>query len=343
MKVLVTGHRGYIGSVMTPMLAEAGFEVVGLDTGYYDDCSLVADRLTVPEVRCDIRDVDGAVLNGFDAVIHLAALSNDPIGNLNERWTEEINVQASVRLAQLAKEAGVERFLFSSSCIMYGFSPVDVVDEDSPLAPQTAYARSKVVGERAISLLASDAFSPVFLRNGTVHGLSPRMRFDTVFNNLLGAAFTTGRVTVMSDGTPWRPVVHVEDVARAFIAALEAPREVIHDQAINVGAQDLNHQVRELAEVVARFIPGCVIEYQARPDADQRSYRTDFSKIRALLPTFRPTWTLEQSAVSLRDAFARIGLDPETFVDRRFTRLAWLSGLIAEHRVTSDLRWTVDR
>ncbi len=338
MKVLVTGHRGYIGSVVTPMLVEAGFEVLGVDAGFYNECTLVPDRVTVSELREDIRDLEFSQLRGFDAVVHLAALSNDPVGNLNAHWTEDINTRASVRLAEMAKRADISRFLFSSSCIIYGFSSQDTVNEDSPLAPRTAYATSKVETERGISLLADSGFSPIFLRNGTVHGLSPRMRFDTVFNNLVGAAVATGRVTVFSDGTPWRPVVHVEDVGRAFIEALQAPVTVLHNQAINVGADELNHQVRGLAEVVARTV-GCEVEYMARPEADQRSYRTDFSKVRRLLPGFRPRWTIEAAAVDMRDAFRRIGLDRRLFFDPRFTRLRWLTKLIDERQVDDELRW----
>jgi nucleoside-diphosphate-sugar epimerase len=223
-RVLLTGHLGYIGSVMAPMLVEAGYDVVGLDSGLFADCTLVPDVARIPEIPRDLRDVRPGDLDGFDAVVHLGALSNDPIGNLDESWTRDINDLASVRLAQLARDAGVERFLFSSSCIMYGMSEVADVDETSPLAPQTEYARSKARSEEAIKALATDQFSPVFLRNGTIYGISPRMRFDTVLNNLVASAATTGRVVVQGDGSPWRPVVHVEDVARAFIHVLEAPR-----------------------------------------------------------------------------------------------------------------------
>ncbi len=249
-RVLVTGHNGYIGSVLAPTFAQAGHEVVGLDTGYYNPCALVPESAEIPWLRKDIRNIELSDLKGFDAVVHLAALSNDPIGNMNEKWTEEINHYSSVRLAELAKEAGVRRFLFSSSCIMYGMSEATVVTEESPLDPKTEYARSKVKSERAIYELASDSFSPTFLRNGTVYGVSPRMRFDTVFNDLMGAAVTTGRVTLYSDGKPWRPVVHVEDVSRAFLMVLEAPLADVWNQAINTGTNHLNHQIFELAEIV---------------------------------------------------------------------------------------------
>ncbi|HEX8940893.1 MAG TPA: SDR family oxidoreductase [Candidatus Limnocylindrales bacterium] len=341
-RVLVTGNEGYIGSVMAPLLAEAGYDVVGLDTGYYRECSLIPDGRAVPTLRRDIRDLTPADLRGVDAVVHLAALSNDPIGNLNETWTADINDRASVRLAELAREAGVRRFLFSSSCIMYGVADAAVVDETSPLDPQTEYARSKVRAERAIAGLADDGFSPVFLRNGTVYGLSPRMRFDTVFNNLMGSAVTRGRVVVYSDGKPWRPVVHVSDVSRAFQAVLEAPQADIHGQAFNTGAEHLNHQVIRLAEIAAAAVPGCRLEVLAQPDADQRTYRTDFSKFARTFPSFEFRWNPEQGAQELYRSFSAIGLTAADFADPRFTRLKWINHLVDDGLVDAGLRWAAD-
>lgn len=338
-RVLITGNEGYIGSVMAPTLAGAGYDVVGLDTGYYRGCTLVPDERPITTIRKDIRDLEPSDLRGVDAVIHLAALSNDPIGNLNESWTTEINDRASVRLAELAREAGVRRFLFSSSCIMYGLADAEFVDETSPLDPQTEYARSKVRAERAIAALAGDGFSPVFLRNGTVYGLSPRMRFDTVFNNLMGSAVTSGRVVVYSDGKPWRPVVHVTDVARAFQAVLEAPEETVHGQAFNTGAESLNHQVITLAEIAARTVPGCKLDVLAQPDADQRTYRTDFSKFARTFPDFEFRWRPEQGAQELYRAFTAIGLSAADFADPRFTRLKWIRHLVDHGRVDGSLRW----
>jgi nucleoside-diphosphate-sugar epimerase len=338
-RVLLTGHRGYIGSVMAPRLLEAGYDVVGLDTEYFGDCTLIPDPVTVPGLRLDIRDVDRSVLADVDAVIHLAALSNDPIGNLNPRWTEEINRVASIRLAELARAAGVQRFLFSSSCIMYGSAEGARVDETSSLDPRTAYARSKVEAEQGIAALARDDFSPVFMRNGTVYGLSPRMRFDTVFNDFVASALTTGKVVVHSDGEPWRPVVHVEDVVGAFMAALTAPRETVHDQAFNVGAESLNHQVITLAQIAVEAVPGAQLERRPAPGADQRTYRTDFSKWSRAFPDHEFAWTPQNGARQLRDAFAAARLTASGYRDERFTRLKWLNHLLGSGQLDKSLRW----
>jgi nucleoside-diphosphate-sugar epimerase len=338
-RVLITGHNGYIGSVMAPCFAQAGYDVAGLDTGYFAACTLVPDKMEIPWKQKDLRELEASNLRGFDAVIHLAALSNDPIGNLNEKWTEEINFRASVRLAELAKAAGVERFLFSSSCIMYGMSEAAVVTEESPLDPQTEYARSKVKSERAIAALADDRFSPTFMRNGTVYGVSPRMRFDTVFNDLVGAAVTTGKVTLYSDGKPWRPVVHVEDVARAFLAAIEAPLADVWNQAFNTGANHLNHQIFELAEIVSDTVPGCKLEVLAQAGADQRTYKADFGKFARVFPNFSFKWNAKEGARELYETFKQIGLTHENFLDKRFTRLKWLRYLLDTAQLNDSLRW----
>jgi nucleoside-diphosphate-sugar epimerase len=338
-RVLVTGHNGYVGSVMVPHLLEAGHTVVGLDTGYFRLCTFVREASEAPAVQKDIRDLALADLQGFDAVVHLAALSNDPIGNLNAGWTEEINFRSTVRLAELARAAGVPRFLFSSSCIMYGMSEAAVVTEDSPLDPQTEYARSKVKSEAALANLAGEGFSPTFLRNGTIYGLSPRMRFDTVLNDLVGAAVATGKVVVYSDGKPWRPVVHVRDVARAFLAVLDAPIALVHNQAFNVGANHLNHQIRELAEIAVKTVPGCHLDVQARPGADQRTYQADFGKFARVFPHFAFQWTAPAGADELYAGFKARGLTYDTFVDKRFTRLKWLRYLLDTGQLNGALRW----
>lgn len=338
-RILITGHNGYIGSVMAPWFIRAGYRVTGLDTGYFRQCTLVNDQVSVPAIQKDLRDLEPADLKGFDAVIHLAALSNDPIGNLNEGWTEEINYRGSVRLAELARAAGVRRFLFSSSCIMYGMSEVTVVNEESPLDPKTEYARSKVKGEQAISELACDHFSPTFLRNGTVYGLSPRMRFDTVFNDLMGSAVTSGKITLYSDGKPWRPVVHVQDVARSFLAVLEAPLADVHNQAFNNGSDQLNHQVIQLAEIVAETVPGCELEVLAQAGADQRTYKSDFGKFARTFPNFEFEWTPKKGAQELYEAFRAIGLAHDDFKDKRFTRLKWLRHLLDTGMLNDSLRW----
>lgn len=338
LRVLVTGHRGYIGAVMAPLLASRGHEVVGLDTDYYRGCDLtpLAD---LPTIERDLRDVERGDLEGFAAVVHLAALSNDPIGNMNERWTAEINDAASVRLAELAREAGVERFLFSSSCIMYGMSSAGVVDETSELAPQTEYARSKVRTERALSELATKHFSPTYIRNGTIYGASPRMRFDTVLNSLVGSAIATGRVIVKSDGTPWRPVVDVRDVAGGFAALLEAPREQIHNEPFNLGSDDVNRQVIDLARAAVAAVPGAELEVRSEPDADQRTYRTSFAKFGAAFPdvAFRSP---ETGAHELYRDLTRAGVDRDAFESERFIRLRRLRTLLDEGVLDDDLRWT---
>jgi nucleoside-diphosphate-sugar epimerase len=340
-RILLTGHDGYVGAVMAPYLLDCGYDVVGLDTSYYGDCSLVPVPKKFAAVRKDIRDLELSDVRGFDAIIHLAALSNDFIGNLNSAWTDEINFRASVRLAELARAAGVPRLLFSSSCIMYGMSEAGVVTEKSPLDPKTDYARSKVDAEREISKLADDRFSPVFLRNGTIYGLSPRMRFDTVLNNLVGAAVATKKVTINGDGKPWRPVVHVKDVARAFHHVLEAPRELIHNQAFNNGSDKMNHQILELGRIAVDAVPGATLEVLGSADADQRTYQTDFSKFAKTFPKFKWEWTVADGAKELYGAFHKIGLTLKDFQDPQFTRLKWLRKLLDAGDLDGSLRWKV--
>ena len=341
MRVLVTGHNGYIGSVMVPELRAAGHEVVGLDTFFFEDCTLTNDRESIPAIRKDIREVGVADLQGLDAVIHLAALCNDPLGDLHAGWTEDINHRASTQLALLAREAGVRRFLYASSCSMYGSAGTDdLLTEEAPLRPLTAYATSKVRTEEDVAKLASSSFSPVFMRNATAYGLSPRLRADVVLNNLVCWAHTTGRIRIMSDGTPWRPIVHVQDIARAFATALMAPREVIHNQAFNVGANGENYQVRELAEIVRATVPRCTVEYAAGAGPDPRSYRVDFGKLSRTFPDLRPQWNAAFGAKDLYGALQEAHVTLAEFQGRKYIRLAQIKHLLDRGQLDDTLRWT---
>ncbi len=339
MRVLVTGHNGYIGSVLAPFLRGAGHDVVGLDTYLFEGCTLGEEPAEGNAIRKDVRDVEPTDLEGFDAIVHLAALSNDPLGDLNPEITYEINHRASVRLARLAREVGVERFLFASSCSLYGASDGSLVDESAPFAPVTPYGESKALVEQDLASLASDDFSPVYLRNATVYGVSPRLRADVVVNNLTGWAVTTGQVLIKSDGSPWRPQVHIEDVCRAFLAALEAPRDVIHDEPFNVGRTSENYQVKDLAEIVASVVPGSVVTFAPGGSADIRTYRVDFSKIETSLPGFEPSWTVERGVAQLMHAFQQVGLDEAAFTGDRYLRIKHLKKLLAEQRLDTSLRW----
>lgn len=346
MRVLVTGHNGYIGSVLTPMLVAAGHEVVGLDSNLFAACRFGDEpgeewQETVPNLQKDIRDVEAADLEGFDAILHLAGLSNDPLGNLDPELTYEINHRASVRLAKLAREVGVPRFIFSSSCSNYGAGGDDLLDENSPFNPVTPYGVSKVLVEQDVSQLATDDFSPTFLRNATAYGVSPLLRFDLVLNNLVAWAMATGLVYIKSDGTPWRPIVHIEDISRAFLAVLEAPREKVHNQAFNVGRTEDNYRVRELAEIVVATVPGSRVEYAPDASPDKRNYRVDCSKIQQVLPEFKPQWDARRGAQELYEAYSRVGVSVDDFEGPRFKRIDHIKKLLADGALGNDLRWLV--
>jgi nucleoside-diphosphate-sugar epimerase len=339
MRILITGHKGYIGPIMVKMLLEDGHELIGLDSDLFADCAFSEDMPAIPEIKKDMRDVQLEDLRGIEAVIHLAGISNDPIGNLNPELTYAINHRASVQLALLAKEAGCSRFLFSSSCSTYGAAGDQKLTEEADFNPVTPYGHSKVLVEQDVAKLADSNFSPIFLRNSTAYGVSPRLRFDLVINNLVAYAYTSGLVLMKSDGTPWRPVVHIEDISRAFVAALNAPRERVHNQAFNVGSDTENYRIRELAEIVSEVVPDCRIEYADGAGPDKRTYRVDFSKIRRALPEFRPQWDARKGAQELLAAYQAVKLTREDFEGTRYKRIDHLKELMGSGELGEDLRW----
>jgi nucleoside-diphosphate-sugar epimerase len=339
MRVLVTGHHGYIGSVLAPYLADAGHEVSGLDTGFYRGCDFGTEPSPVEGRIADVRDVTADDLTGFDAIVHLAALSNDPLGDLDAGLTKHINGDGTLRVAQAAREAGVRRFIFASSCSMYGASGTDdALDEEAPLRPLTAYAESKVRAEEGLFALAGPDFVPVSMRNATVFGVSPRLRLDIVLNNLAAWAHTTGRIRLLSDGTAWRPLVHVRDVAKAALELLAAPEDQIRGEAFNVGTDEQNYLVRELAEVLSS-VTGCEVEIAEGSEADSRSYRVDFSKLASAFPDLALEWNAERGARELVDAYRKVGMTTEDFEGNRYIRLRRLLTLLHARELDDDLRW----
>ncbi len=324
---------------MTPMLLAAGHDVVGIDTDLYQRCTFGDGFPGIPTIQKDIRDVVAADLEGFEAVLHLAGLSNDPLGDLNPNLTFDINHKASVKLAELAKQVGVERFIFSSSCSNYGAAGDTPVNETSEFNPVTPYGSSKAMTEMDVTKMADDNFSPTFLRSATAYGVSPRLRFDLVLNNLVAWAITTGKVHIKSDGTPWRPIVHIEDISRAFLAVLHAPREIIHNESFNVGRTQENYRISEIADIVKETVPGCEIEYAEDAGPDLRCYRVDCEKIAKTLPEFQPQWTAKKGAEELYNTYKKVGLTLDEFEGERYKRIAHIKYLISDGLLDQNLRW----
>jgi nucleoside-diphosphate-sugar epimerase len=340
MKICVTGSDGYLGSLLAPELMRRGHEVLGLDTGYYKERSLYRSGGATPRtIVKDLRDLETTDLQGCDAVVHMAELSNDPAGQLAPHITYEINHKGSVRLAEVARKAGVRRFVYMSSCSVYGVSGGDFVTEESPVDPQTAYGICKTLVERDVRPLANGNFAPTYMRNATAYGASPRMRFDIVLNNLAGLAWTTKEIKMTSDGTPWRPIVHGLDIAQAIIAVLDAPVEAVANEVFNVGDTEHNYRVKEIAEIVGEVFPGCTVSF-GPPSPDNRSYRVSFAKIQKHLRTFRCRWDARRGAEQLLGLFRRIDMTPEMFQDRAFTRLKQLEYLIRTHQIDDNFFWT---
>ena len=338
MRVLLTGHKGYIGTALAPMLLDAGHDVHGLDSDIFSRCTYGDDPKSIPETIKDIRDVTIDDVKGFDAVLHLAGLSNDPLGDLNADLTYEINHRASVRIAELAKEAGVKRFIFSSSCSNYGAGGDDLLTEDGDLNPVTPYGKSKVLVEQDVSRLADNTFCPLYLRNATAFGVSPRLRFDLVLNNLVAWAYTTGAVRLKSDGTPWRPIVHIEDISRAFVATLHAPTDKVYNRAFNVGVPGENFRIREIAEIVRDAVPNSEVSFAPDASPDKRNYRVDCSLIQREVPEFKPQWTVKKGAVELYEAYKANGLTLEEFEGKRYKRIDHVRMLMADGIIGDQLR-----
>ncbi|MBN1252546.1 MAG: SDR family oxidoreductase [Bacteroidales bacterium] len=340
-KIIVTGHSGFIGSILVPLLLEKGFEVVGIDTNYFGkDCEFYPAKTGFTEIIKDTRNIDEKDLKGAYAICHLAALSNDPLGDLDEQLTFDINHLASIEIAKLAKKVGVEKYIYSSSCSLYGIADGDkALAEDADFNPVTAYAKSKVYSERDILPLATDDFSVTFMRNSTAYGISPKLRLDLVVNNLVGWAVTTGQIKIMSDGSPWRPLIHAEDIARAFIAVIAAPKESVNKKSFNVGQTQENFQVRDIANLVGEVVPNCKVVITGEHGSDSRSYRVNFDKIANELPNFEPKWTLKKGIEEIYEAYLKYGMDDEKFNGRYFTRLKQLQHHMKMNKLDNELFW----
>jgi len=339
--ILITGNTGYIGTVMTEYLKGCSYDILGLDNNYYKECKFYPeDILPSKQINKDIRDISERDLKDVTAIIHLAALSNDPLGELNPSLTHEINYISSIKLARLAKSVGIDRYILSSSCSVYGIASTDSpITEEGYLNPLTTYAKAKAEAERELSKLADENFHPVFMRNATVYGLSPSLRLDLVVNNLVAWAYLTGKISIMSDGTPWRPIIHVEDFCRAFLAVLEAPSDKIHNNVFNVGSTDENYQIRDIAEKIGRIVPNSQVEILNKTGSDERSYRVDFSKLKKTFTTFRPIWNLEKGIRELYQAYKEFGLTLDDFKSPNYFRVKWINYLIESNRLDRDLRW----
>jgi len=341
MRILVTGHKGYIGSVLVPLAQRAGHDVVGLDSDLYRNSTYGSEPARIREIIKDVRDIEESDLTGIDAIIHLAGLSNDMLGDLNPELTYAINHAASVRLAEMAKDVGIQRYVFASSCSNYGAAGDKTQDESGDLNPVTPYAKSKVMVERDVSQLADDRFSPVFMRNATAYGVSPRIRFDLVLNNLTAWAYTTGNILLKSDGTPWRPLVHIEDISRAAIGACEAPRELVHNQHFNVGMNSENYQMRQLAEIVKETVPNCEIAFADGAEPDKRNYRVDFTKYTNAFPKHQLKWTARRGAKHIYESYKQHALQRDEYEGPRYKRIAQLKHLLATGQLDDKLRWQV--
>lgn len=339
MRVLVTGHHGYIGCSLVPALTSRGHEVTGLDSYLYSGCTIGPEPEPVPAIACDVRDVTVDQLRGFDAIVHLAGLSNDPLGDLDSDLTYDINHRGTTHLATAARDAGVGRFVFSSSCSLYGAQGDAPIDETAEFLPVTPYGRSKVLAEADLTALATDDFSPTFLRNATAYGMSARLRGDLVVNNLVGYATTVGEVRMKSDGTPWRPLVHIDDIAAAMVAAIEAPREAVHLEAFNVGRSEENYRIREVAALVADVVPGCSVTFADGAGPDARNYRVDCDRILDRLPGFQPSWTVRAGIEQLYQAYLDHGLDLDDLNGPRLSRIAHIRAARADGRLDPSLRW----
>jgi nucleoside-diphosphate-sugar epimerase len=340
MRVLVTGHKGFIGTILVPTFFKYGHHVVGLDSDLYRRCTYGTGITKIPELIKDVRDVEKEDLNqGLDAIIHLAALSNDVLGDLNPQHTMDINYGATIRIAEMAKELGVKRFLFASSCSMYGASGDDVLNENASFNPVTTYAESKVKAEHDLNLMADDNFSPIYLRNATAYGVSPRIRFDVVVNNLTAWAYTTGKILMKSDGTPWRPLVHIEDISRAFLTLMKAPREMVYNQAFNIGINSENYQVREVADFVGKTVPDCKVSFADGASPDLRNYRVNFDKFHNAFPNSGLNWTVPKGIKQIYDSYRTIGLNAEDYEGIKYKRIAHIKHLLASGTLDESLRW----